>query len=300
MRLVWPLVVAVLIASAAASAGYGAVENGMIAFTGVFGSSNDRNVDGDGNWEVGVANADGSGVVNLTRHPAVDGNPDWSPDGSRIVFESDRTGGGDLYVMDADGSDVRRLTRDPREDSRPAFSPDGRWIAFSRGTRDDLGLYVMRAGGGGARRLVDGGFRATWSPDGRWLAYDRLNSIWVIRRDGTMRRRLTNGEGDVEPAWSPDGRTIVFARYMATADLYTVRAAGGRPRRLTRDPGDEASPAWSPDGTQILFVNLGARLYVIRRDGSGSRLVPIGPRVYDADWQSVPSAARSFAGRALA
>src|SRR5947199_4174119 len=57
---------------------------------------------------------------------------DWSPDGARVVFETDRNGNLDLYTVRADGSDLRRLTTHPYQDEQPHWSPDGRWIVFHR------------------------------------------------------------------------------------------------------------------------------------------------------------------------
>ena len=86
--------------------------------------------DRDGNAEVYVMNADGSDPLNLTRNPAEDWYPAWSPDCRRIVFMSNRDGNFEIYTMRSDGSEVRRLTADTAMDERPAWSPDGRKIAF--------------------------------------------------------------------------------------------------------------------------------------------------------------------------
>ena len=77
----------------------------------------------DGNREIYVMNADGSGQTRLTNNPTFDFPPAWSPDGSRIAFGSDRDGNVDIYVMNADGSGLIRLTDNPARDSRPAWSP---------------------------------------------------------------------------------------------------------------------------------------------------------------------------------
>jgi len=99
--------------------------------------------------------ADGSDPVQLTDDPAADSSPDWSPDGERIVFHSDRAGNDDIYVMDADGSDVIQLTDDPAEDDFPMWSPDGRMIAFVSQRDGDREIYLMEADGSGQLRLSD-------------------------------------------------------------------------------------------------------------------------------------------------
>ncbi len=77
----------------------------------------------DGNSEIYVMNADGSGQTNLTNNPASDTFPAWSPDGSRIAFTSDRDGNQEIYVMNADGSGQTPLTNNPETDNSPVWSP---------------------------------------------------------------------------------------------------------------------------------------------------------------------------------
>jgi Tol biopolymer transport system component len=87
----------------------------------------DKNPDrSGGTWpdEVYVMNADGSGKTNLTRNPAQDFNPSWSPDGTKITFASDRDGDIDIYKMDADGSDVAHVTTNSGvDDVDPDWQP---------------------------------------------------------------------------------------------------------------------------------------------------------------------------------
>ena len=84
----------------------------------------------DGNSEIYVMNADGSGQENLTQQPASDSHPSWSPDGRKLAFVSRRDGNSEIYVMNADGSGLRNVTRTPSNDLDPAWSPDGGAIAF--------------------------------------------------------------------------------------------------------------------------------------------------------------------------
>ena len=94
--------------------------NGKIAFTS----------DGDGNGDVFVMNADGSGRTNLTNNPAYDIDPAWSPAGNKIAFTSGRDGSLEIYVMNADGSGQSNLTSNAAIDVEPAWSPAGNKIAF--------------------------------------------------------------------------------------------------------------------------------------------------------------------------
>jgi Tol biopolymer transport system component len=166
----------------------------------------------DGNFDVYVLNADGSGLRNLTHNPAPDFFHAWLPDG-RIVFFSKRDETWQLYVMNADGSGLQNLTRDLGLGAwGAAWSPSGEKVAFVR----DRSLYVMNADGSGRSKVADvgGGQPAApaWSPDGRKLAFSKSLGAWergsseifVVNTDGSGLRRLTRRPGhDYGPVWSP-------------------------------------------------------------------------------------------------
>jgi dipeptidyl aminopeptidase/acylaminoacyl peptidase len=86
--------------------------------------------DRDGNREIYVMSADGTGLERVTNDPAEDGQPAWSPDGTEIAFSSNRDGNFEIYVMSADGTGERRLTNGSESDQSPAWSPDGTEIAY--------------------------------------------------------------------------------------------------------------------------------------------------------------------------
>jgi len=89
----------------------------------------------DGNHEIYLMSADGTGVRRLTDHPATDTMPSFSPDGSRIAFVSTRDGDHEIYLMelgeDATPGALRRVTTSPGFDTHPVFSPDGAWLTFT-------------------------------------------------------------------------------------------------------------------------------------------------------------------------
>src|SRR5262252_10148594 len=196
-----------------------AAANGRIAFS-QWDLLPGGNLSGHSN--VYTINPDGTGRRQLTHVGAKQaaGAPDWSRDGTKIVYESNQTGNYRIWVMNADGSGQRRLTNDPGfMDLEPAWSPDGRNIVFSRCTEQPGGtgcdLEVMTATGAGVRRLADDHWswvHAEYSPDGRQIAVgaDRggfLSALWVMRANATGLHRITKPWLEAFwPEWSPDGR----------------------------------------------------------------------------------------------
>jgi len=105
--------------------------------------------------EIYTMRSDGTDVRQLTANAASDFSPDWSPDGIRIAFHSDRDGDSKIYTMRADGTDVRQLTVNDGTSGSPAWSPDGTRIAFDSARHGKLpGIYIMRSDGADVRQLM--------------------------------------------------------------------------------------------------------------------------------------------------
>ncbi len=268
-----------------------------------------------GNEDIYVVNADGSGQVNLTSHPADDSEPAWAPDGQRIAFVSTRNGGqqGNIWVMNANGSEPTRITADNSvADRKPAWSPDGTKIAFLSNRDGEIQVYTMNADGSDLKALTnlethDGD--PSWSPDGGKIAFrsdrERANGgsieIFVMNTDGTNQTNLTNNPlaHAFGPDWSTDGTKITFYSIPIDAtdsntEIYLMDADGSNQTRLATDPDPDYNPAWSPDGHKIAF-DKGPRdgnieIYAINADGSGQiRLTNNSARDMDPDWQPTTS-----------
>lgn len=201
--------------------------------------------------EIYLGSSDGSPPRNLTRSLVNEWGPAWSPDGRLIAYNAD----GRLYVMRPDGRGKRRVTGIHAE--YPAWSPDGRRLAFmsaragTRGSDPDYDIFVVDLDGGGLRRLTnwpgEEGWPA-WSPDGASIAFAATHDdrgqfhgggpyldIYVMRTDGSAKRRVVKGIFGSFPAWSPDGRFILFTGSpLSELDeaLWVVRPDGSDQRSL--------------------------------------------------------------------
>ncbi len=129
----------------------------------------------EGDLEIYVMDADGTNIKKLTSNSAYDGSPDWSPDGSKITFTSDKDGDYEIYVMNADGTNVKQLTKNTVHDLHSAWSPDGSKITFASFDGSNPEIYVMDADGTNVKKrtntlspTINEG--PCWSPDGNKIA----------------------------------------------------------------------------------------------------------------------------------
>ena len=171
---------------------------------------------------------------------------DLSPDGRRLVVNSNRTGFQDLWTLPAEGGEMEPVTNDSAPDWMPAWSPDGKEIAFYTGRTGNRDIFVVPSGGGPMRQLTTqpgGDIMPAWSPDGQRIAYTSVRDgnydIWVMSATGEDQKRLTDyGGSDNLPSWSPDGRWIAFT---STGDdgshIWRVLATGGEPEQMIERRG---------------------------------------------------------------
>jgi TolB protein len=246
--------------------------------------------------EIFTARRNGSDVTRVTDSGTdrVAQISDWSPDGRKIAFDSNRVdidGREDVvqtYVMDADGSDVVQLTRGPGFHGNPGFSPDGAQLAIDTDWGDFpalQGIWLIPTSDGDgvtqedAERLTtvpddaDYDSEPQFSPNGRVVAFTRFrdpthSAIHRVKADGTGLRRLTPWRLNASDAdWSPNGRRITFDSGDALqpgsrSNVFVMRPNGKDRTRLTDIAriGEDGpftgaqNPVFSPNGKRILFT----------------------------------------------
>ncbi|MDD2715712.1 MAG: DPP IV N-terminal domain-containing protein, partial [Candidatus Wallbacteria bacterium] len=215
-----------------------------------------------------------SNKVNLTNNTTADWDPVWTPDGSKIIFASTRTGHWEIFRMPSTGGTVTQLTNTGNwvENRCPAVSPDGNKIIFSSNQNGgNYDIYRMTMSGGLVTRLTsDTAFDSypEYSAGGGFIVFssgrgssDAIN-VWKMNADGTNPVRLTNAANYVcqDPTVSPDNTKVVFdSNQYGNFDLFSMNCSDGSElTRITSGPGDNFHPSvgWSGSPLYLLTVNI--------------------------------------------
>jgi TolB protein len=223
----------------------------------------------DGNAELYIMNADGTGVARLTQTAADEDWPAWSPDGTRLAYAS----GGDIWLIKFDGQGARQLTAGPEVDSRPTWREDGRLIAFQRGSNE---IRTMNPEGWYQQRLTTGKHPA-YSPSGGVLAFVKDNDLCTMPAAGGAVTVIRRAEGHAcqNPAWSPGGTQLVYDREGSGLGIERCNADGTN-HTVVRNTAWGAHPSWAPDGSRLAYEVYGSvssafQVHTVQLDGSDSK-----------------------------
>ena len=279
--------------------------NGKIAFA----SAKDAPAGCANCRDIYTINADGSGQTRLTTSPADEEEPQWSPDGNRILFlrEFDRPlARRDIWVMDADGSNQTNITNGAYSSTRSmSWSPDGTKIAFGYfppGGQWPGEIWTMNADGTGAAPIPNSPYTAPpilmeWSPAGDEIIYSSdeagLGAVYKTQVDGSGSEAIFQGPvGVPQPDWSPDATKIAAETYGSedfNVHIYLFNPDGTGVQQL---PGNGmASPVWAPNASKILFQG-NPGLWLMNPDGSNQTQLT-NPQTgaefeQQPDWQPLP------------
>jgi len=259
-----------------------------------------------GIWVVPASGGTPRRITNAANGPgdprqASDRQPQWSPKGRWILFETGRRGHNNMMVVSEDGMATDYLTAANVDEEGASWSPDGTRISYTarapeyfsgklnvlkfdpakgQAAADPVTLYTSPTDRGGGWSIR----RAQWSPDGRTLAVVLQDSGWdniyLISASGGAPKALTHGEyEDTNPVFSPDGKSLAIVssrRNLEESDIWIAPVDGSAPRQLAKftTPGVESQPEWSPDGSRIYFHRNSPMestdLLVAAQDGSGT------------------------------
>jgi Tol biopolymer transport system component len=223
--------------------------------------------DRTGNVELFVMNRNGGQLRQITHNGQFNGDPGFSPDGTRLVFEHgpNTTCCTNIYPIGLDGTGLKKLTHFHVETfaGEAEYSPDGQWIAFALFPpgHQRSAIFVMRADGDDMHRVtrqrLDAG-HPSWSPDGSLIIFNNkftqpVGDIYTIRPDGTGLHRLTfvqgHGQADYRPDYSPDGTKIVFNHIVqpnGVTEVWVMRADGSGKHRISDPKKTAFAPRWGP------------------------------------------------------
>lgn len=168
----------------------------------------------EGNSDIYEMNIAGNTATKLTKHPAIDTTPSYSPDGNYIAFSSDRSNGQQIYIMSVDGSSIKRISAGQGSYSKPIWSPDGKLIAFTRIKGGQFFIGVMLPDGK-SEKLLSTGYLvegAKWSPNGRYLIFSKkkgaygkesIPRLWIVDIITGFEFELPTppNEGATDPDW---------------------------------------------------------------------------------------------------
>lgn len=264
-----------------------AAPSGLIAFT-------------DSGQRLYTIKPDGSELTDITPLGMTSFfNPQWSPDGTKLIYDGGKQGQSGIWTVNADGSDNQFVV----SGSHPSWGPSGQRIAFDR---SDDGIFILDLTTGQETLVTKGFWRPAWSPDGKKLLFWEItggeSDLYLVNPDGSGLQALTDTPSLAEvsrvDAWSPDSRYILFLSnersdgqsvgrpYLANTKLETIDLETNT-REIVTNTQSGARGSWSPDGRQFVYsdgivngTQTSYHLFIMNNDGTGKRQLTSGTNTF--------------------
>jgi Tol biopolymer transport system component len=219
----------------------------------------------------------------------------YSPDGSRIAFQSDRSGNWEIWICDRDGSNAAQLTHfGSGLTGTPRWSPDGKQIAFDSHATGVSQIYVVPAEGGDPQRLTNdtnGSRVPSWSRDGKWIYYSTIKgttaSIYKMPVSGGSPQSVASG-GGIYAVESSDAKHLYYSRGPADPTIWRVSVEGGAEEKVPGIPRPFDTSHWVIVASGIYLVDANGDLQYYRFDnGSVTRI--LHDQKFLTDWSMAVS-----------
>ena len=202
-------------------------------------------------------------ATKLIASTQTDSSPQYSPDGKRIVFGSNRSGNPEIWVCDSDGQNHSRLTSFGKGYAgTPRWSPDGKQIAFDFRATGDADVYVLSMEGGVPRRMTTEASDdsvPSWSRDGRWIYFesnrDGDQQVWKVPSEGGAAVQVTKQGGSITFE-SADGKYLYYSKGRIAAGVWRAPVEGGEEILVLDEPGAGSWGQWTLADDGIYFINL--------------------------------------------
>ncbi len=256
-----------------------------------------------------IINFDGTGDRPLTTGKFNDTDARWSPDGSEVAFTSNRDGSAQVWRLWLDSGQTAQVTRLTSPPASLNWSPDGLWISFVAHVAQpapkiaDLPAPPEGAKWADPPKIID---KLVYRFNGAGYLKPGYTQVFVVSQEGGAPRQISHGNyqhGGLgfqasEPMWTPDGQYLIMSANRhdnyelepRNSEVYEFRVSDGATKALTSRNGPDGQPTISPDGNWIAYTGFDdklqgyqvSKLYLMRRDGSESRMLTV---TWDRDVQ---------------
>jgi Tol biopolymer transport system component len=209
----------------------------------------------------------------VTASKGRNGAAELSPDGTRTVFVSDRSGSDEIYICNADGSNLLQLTNlgNARTPGIPRWSPDGQKITFDAVIGGHTAILVIQANGGPHRPLTDpasDNLNPTWSRNGSWIYFTSNRSgqwqIWKIPSQGGNALQLTR-QGGFAGFESADGSSFYYAKTSSDSDIWRIQLEDGQEAAVSPQLHLQQWTGWALGDKGVFFVREGPDAHPVLR-----------------------------------